>query len=81
MKTLTVEEMVERLATRGLMPSDHNLTIWQCADGEPWGAAITWHNGEKTAYGSSMREALEGLMQATNRAADLTETICLRGEK
>ncbi len=59
---MDIEQIIERLAARGLMESEHNLTIWQCvAPPYPWGAAITTHNSETTAYGQSLREALETL--------------------
>lgn len=36
----SLDRLVRRLATRGLLPCEHNLQIWQHADNSGWGAAV-----------------------------------------
>jgi hypothetical protein len=61
------------LATRGLVPCEHNLVIWQCADSDNWGAAIetAYDKYNVEVFGESLRGALESLMQTINRVADV----------
>jgi hypothetical protein len=70
---LSVVEMVERLAARGLLPCEHNLEVWQCADGDTWGAAINAADPKLNieGFGDSMEAALAALMVMANRGADL----------
>ena len=70
---LTVEQMITRLATRGLFPCEHNLTVWQHADGSGWGAsvdgALSMHRED--AEGETLEDALANLMRRLNRGADV----------
>ena len=70
---MSIEQMVERLAARGLLSCTHILNIWQTADGKQWGASIeaTFQRDDTEVYGNSLREVLEELMRRTNRGADL----------
>lgn len=71
---LTVEQMLTRLATRGLVPCEHNITIWQFADGTGnWGVAVDapYTQYRTKAEGRTIEEALYNLMCATNRGADV----------
>lgn len=69
---LTVEKMVERLATRGLLPREHNLVIWQTIDGQ-WGVGIETglRADDIDVLAGSLKEALAELMRWTNRGADV----------
>ncbi len=70
---MSIKAMIVRLATRGLVPCPHNLTIWQHADGSGWGAGITtpYSKNDIDVSGESLEEALKNLMVAMNRGADL----------
>ena len=67
--------MIVRLGTRGLVPCEHNLLIWQNADASDrqWGAAIAtpYQRFNSQVYGATIEAALTALMKATNREADL----------
>jgi hypothetical protein len=71
---MNTEEMLTRLAARGLVPCEHNITIWQFADGTGlWGASVDapYTQFRTTACGATIKDALANLMRATNRGADL----------
>jgi hypothetical protein len=74
-RCMRLEDMVVRLGSRGLVPCEHNLTIWQCPDDGRWGAAIQTPYAQYNAgvYGDTPRAALEELMRATNQGADLAQ--------
>jgi hypothetical protein len=71
----TLEDLVTRLATRGLLPNEHSLTIWQHADGSGWGAAVEaiWPGAGVEGHGETLTGALEELMRNVNRGADLKD--------
>jgi hypothetical protein len=64
---MSIEEMIVRLATRGLLPCEHNLTIWHTIDGK-WGVAIqdAYEKENVQALKGSLKEALEDLIIQTN---------------
>lgn len=70
---MEVEEMLTRLVTRGLVPCEHNITIWQFCDGSgQFGVAVDaaeLHLRTK-ASGASVKEALANLMIRINRGAN-----------
>jgi hypothetical protein len=70
---MSTEQMIMRLASRGLLPCEHNLMIWECVGDGQWGVSVdaSCHAYRAEAYGGSLREALENLMRAVNRTADL----------
>jgi len=72
---VSVEEMLVRLVSRGLLPCEHNLQIWQHADGSGFGAGVSGYKEEHAieAHGETFQLALENLMIATNRGADIAE--------
>lgn len=58
-----LEDMLERLTSRGIFPHQHELTMWQCSDGV-WVAAIIIrypYQEEIESTGESLRVALEQL--------------------
>lgn len=70
---MSIEDMLQSLTANGLVPCAHNLVMWQCADGDQWGAAI-WSAYEQynaEVLGDSLRDALEKLMVLVNRGADI----------
>ncbi len=71
---MNVESMIIRLASRGFVPHEHNLTIWQHADGSGWGVGIeSGHESiDVAAHGDTLQLALETLMRNTGRGADLS---------
>jgi hypothetical protein len=73
---VSIENLISRLATRGLLPCEHNLTIWQHADCSGWGVAIdSAHAAFKVqAHGETIEEALKALMIQLNRGADLKKS-------
>lgn len=70
---MNTEQLITRLASRGLLPCEHNLMVWQCVDDGQWGAAIEtpYFSYNTEAYGGSLHESLENLMRTLNRGADL----------
>lgn len=72
---LSVGGLVLRLATRGLVPAEHTLAVWQFADGTGWGAAVTtaYRKLNAEASGDSLQAALEALMRMLNCGADPAE--------
>lgn len=70
---MSIESMILRLANRGLLPSEHNLTIWQHADNSGWSACVETFRFSDQVVGSgdTLHAALESLMRKTNRGADL----------
>jgi len=68
----TLERLIVRLATRGLLPCEHNLQIWQHADNSGWGASVEvpYKVYQAEAHGETLQAALEALMNETNRGAD-----------
>lgn len=70
---MSVEEMVRRLVARGLVPREHCLLLWQHADNTGFGAAIetAYPAFQADCHGETLEAALEGLLVALNRAADL----------
>ena len=60
-----VGKLVQRLASQNLVPSCHNLDIWQYASGEGWGAAISASNKKHnlTGGGKTIESALRDLMR------------------
>ena len=69
----SLERMVRRLATRGLLPCEHNLSIWQHADNSGWGASVEtpYRAFSAEGHGETIEAALEALMRETNRGADV----------
>jgi hypothetical protein len=67
---LSMYELIFRLASRGLVPFEHNLQIWQHADGSGWGASIQtpFPQYDAEAHGADVRSALENLMVGTNQS-------------
>lgn len=58
-------KLVQRLAMQGLVPSCHNLDIWQYASGDGWGAAVDAANKQHNATGGgkTIEAALRDLMR------------------
>ena len=72
----TVEGLVVRLASFGLLPYAHNLSIWQHVDDPGWGVCIEspYKHIDLVAHGDTLIEALREMMKLCNRGADDAQT-------
>lgn len=73
---MTELEMIQHLARRGLLPSDHNLSIWQHSDNSGrWGVCVEspHSNDFYDAHGDTLQEALEELVKLTSNLSEVTQ--------
>lgn len=73
--------LVQRLASRGMLPSAHNLVIWEHVDSSGWGVRVEtpFHEHDVETHGPTLQAALEELMSLLKDKRINRLEICKHG--